>query len=751
MEDHATQPDHQSLLAQLTFDSPEAKATRIRRKSRLQKFVVPLMRSVMLGAGVLFASAHNGIVFDAPWSRELGIAAILYAAYALVSWLALAALYRPEEDRDLARIFLRIDLIAASLLVAVTGGAESWLFFVPWVRVSDQVTGGVRRCGEFVPLCLLSHAAGVALGSAWLGYTPNWLLEVLKISACTTIALHVALTSRIAEKMRSRTLATLDLAKDAISELREKSEELEKAKQEAEKASSAKGLFLANLSHEFRTPMNGIIGMTELTLETELDRTQEEYISTAQRSARNLLHIVNDVLDFSKIDSGAMRFERLPFSLRGCVRDALVLTAAQSSTRSVEVTCDIEEAAADMVSGDESRLRQILVNLLSNSVKFTPEGFVSLSVSSTEQPGHLAFEVEDTGVGIKPEKLETIFEAFTQAEESTTRRFGGTGLGLAISRDLCVGMGGQMQVDSQEGRGSRFSFCVPLPPAQSEPSAGYKTGPLLPDGPEQEVLLLVPQGHVRRSIAKRLEAWGVRVHACGDLDAVNRAICSLDRAPFAAISISALQPHEYLLLDGKLSGLGAVPWILLQAGEHSEDPGLPAERVQSLLLPIVGPELRNALESLNSNGSAAKRPGIDRPSRRLTSLRSKRPLKILLVEDEPVNQRVAELLLSSWGHDVEIAQNGAVATERTARSCHDVVLMDVQMPIMDGLTATRQIRSREASSGGPAAHIIAMTANATPETASDCVDAGMNGLVLKPINRNELFECLETYGSSLTT
>ena len=164
MEDHATQPDHQSLLAQLTFDSPEAKATRIRRKSRLQKFVVPLMRSVMLGAGVLFASAHNGIVFDAPWSRELGIAAILYAAYALVSWLALAALYRPEEDRDLARIFLRIDLIAASLLVAVTGGAESWLFFVPWVRVSDQVTGGVRRCGEFVPLCLLSHAAGGALG-----------------------------------------------------------------------------------------------------------------------------------------------------------------------------------------------------------------------------------------------------------------------------------------------------------------------------------------------------------------------------------------------------------------------------------------------------------------------------------------------------------------------------------------------------------------------------------------------------------
>ena len=721
----------------------------MRRKSRLQKVIVPLMRSVMLAAGVLFASAHNWVVFDAPWSRELSAAALFYASYALVSWLALAALYRPEETRDLARIFLRLDLIAASLLVAVTGGAASWLFFVPWVRVADQVTGGVRRCGEFVPLCLLSHTAGIVLGSVWLGYTPNWALETLKIAGCTTLALHVALTSRIAEKMRSRTRATLDLAGDAINELRQKSKELEKARQEAENASNAKGLFLANLSHEFRTPMNGIIGMTELTLDTELDRDQEEYISTAQRSAQNLLHIVNDVLDFSKIDSGAMSFERLPFSIRGCVRDALVLTAAQNRSPGVEVTCDIDESATEVVSGDESRLRQILVNLLSNSLKFTPEGFVSLSVSSTEQPGHLEFEVQDTGVGIKPEKLETIFEAFTQAEESTTRRFGGTGLGLAISRDLCVGMGGQMRVESQEGRGSRFTFSLPLPPAESAALGSSTTGALFTDDEEREVLLLVPQGHIRRSITQRLEAWGIKVHSCGSVEAMREAIRSLAEPPLAAISVSTLKPHEFLLMDGQLTDLGHVPWILLQSGEQTEDPKLPLDRLQSLLLPIVGPELRDAIESLQVTNSVPTTPGRTRSRRRPPSLRSARPLRILLVEDEPVNQRVAELLLRSWGHEVEIAQNGAIATELTALSRHDVVLMDVQMPVMDGLSATRHIRSREANGGEAPVHIIAMTANATPETASDCMDAGMDSQVLKPINRGELFERLEALSSSL--
>ncbi len=740
------QPHYEALLAQLTVDSPQARENRQRRKSRLQKVVVPLMRSTMLAAGVLFASAHNWILFDAAWSPELQLTAASYAVYALLSWVTLAALHRPEGTRDLARIFLRLDLIAATLLVACTGGAASWLFFVPWVRVADQVTGGVKRCGEFVPLCLLSHTAGIALGDEWLGYTPNWGLEALKIGGCATIALHVALTSRIAEKMRSRTRATLSLARDAISELRQKSEELENSRREAENASNAKGLFLANLSHEFRTPMNGIIGMTELTLDTELDRDQEEYVSTVQRSARNLLHIVNDVLDFSKIDSGAMHYEDLPFSIRGCVRDALVLTAAQSSVGDIEVTCDIDEEVADVVAGDESRLRQILVNLLSNSLKFTEEGFVSLRVTAGEEPDQLAFEVQDTGVGINREKLETIFEAFTQAEDSTTRRFGGTGLGLAISRDLCVGMGGQMEVESEEGRGSRFRFKLPLPPARSTTVRGAETGPLTVVAPRRELLLVVPRAHTRGSIARRLEAWGLAVHACGAPADARALIRSLTGPPLAIICSGALRPEEYLLLDSQLADLGPAPWVLLQAGELAPEPALPADRTQNLLLPIVGPELRAALCSIAASEPGASATNARRGRRVPRVRRSAHPQRVLLVEDDRVNQRVAELLLTSWGHQVEIAPNGAVATELTATADYDVVLMDIQMPVMDGLSATRKIRAREARAGDTPVRIIAMTANATPETAAECEDAGMDEKVLKPIDRDELFARLEDRG-----
>lgn len=741
-------PNYERLLAELTFEDPAANTEHQRRKARIQRVVVPTMRAGLLATGVAFASAHNRVVFGAPWSPELAVFSALCALYALTTWIVVAGFYRPGSRLNPANVFLRSDLVMASILVAVTGGAASWFFFVPWLRVADQVTAGVRRCGEMVLLCLLSHVGGVALGDLWLGHQPDLSLEALKIGACLALALHVALTSRIAERMRLRARSTVVLARQAIQELQEQSEELDEARQEAESASKAKGLFLANLSHEFRTPMNGIIGMTELTLDTELDAAQEEYISTVQRSARNLLHIVNDVLDFSKIDSGAMRYEVLPFSIRGCVRDALILTAAQSTVGDVEVTCDIDERIGDVVSGDESRLRQILVNLLSNSLKFTREGFVSLRVNPGDAPDWLAIEVQDTGVGISPGKLGTIFEAFTQAEESTTRRFGGTGLGLAISRDLCVGMGGQMDVESEEGEGSRFLFTLPLPAAPAEAFQGSETGPLSLSESQRDVLLLVGREHTRWSVRRRLEAWGLTVQASSDFEDARAGIRALGRPPLAVICGTDLRPDQYLLLDHQLAEFGEVPWVLLKTGELAADPTLPAGRVHNLLLPIVGPELRGALSSIAAQWRGQRHADAPPRAGRPRVLRSSQPQRVLLVEDERVNQRVAELLLTSWGHQVDIAPNGAVATELTGTSDYDVVLMDVQMPVMDGLEATRAIRAREAQGEHGRVRIIAMTANATPETAADCAAAGMDEKVLKPIDRDELFARLEDLGST---
>jgi signal transduction histidine kinase/CheY-like chemotaxis protein len=744
----APERNYERLKAELTFGDPATNTEHQKRKAKLQRNVVPLMRVGLLFAGVVFGSAHNRIVFGEAWSPALTSFTIASAAYSLGTYLILLAFYRPDRWFNPAKIFIRTDILMATMFVVVTGGAASWFFFVPWLRVSDQVTAGVRRCGEMVVLCLLAHVSAVALGEAWLGYEADLPLEALKVGSCFAIALHVALTSRIAERMRNRARATVALAREAIQELQEQSQELDQARQGAESASQAKGLFLANLSHEFRTPMNGIIGMTELALDTDLQPAQEEYISTVQRSARNLLHIVNDVLDFSKIDSGGMQYEELPFSLRGCVRDALVLTAVQGPTSSIEVTCDIEESVHDEVVGDESRLRQVLVNLLSNSLKFTPEGYVRLAVSPGEHEGELAFLVEDTGVGIPPEKLETIFDAFTQAEESTTRRFGGTGLGLAISRDLCVGMRGRMRVESEVGEGSRFHFHLPLPAPESPTGEGAETGPLVEAAAGRSIILLSAQEHASASIASRLRAWGLEPIRCADAAAARAAIERLDGPPLACMSDARLAPHQLLLVDSSLSALGEVPWILLQSGEAAADGVFPPGRSTNLLLPIVGPELRHALRAILSG--SASRPDTP-PARPAASkaLRTARPLRVLLVEDEPVNQRVAQLLLRSWGHEVDLAGNGQVAMEASAEGGHDVVLMDVQMPVMDGLTATRRIRQRERETGAEPLTIVAMTANATPETAAECVSAGMDGRILKPIDRAELFEHLETLGAEL--
>ncbi|MEM6671379.1 MAG: ATP-binding protein [Planctomycetota bacterium] len=740
------------------FEPPPAAGSesadrRRQRRARMHRRLVPRLRATLAVAAVLAAIAHNEVVHGDGWTVGVQWYAGFAVSYAALSWLALLRWYDPDERHSLARHMLRLDLVMGGGLVLVTGGAHSWLFFVPWARVSDQVLVGFRWCREMLVLALLTHIGAVVLADVLLGWKAAWNVEAIKIAGCTILACHIVLVSWIGEMVRLRGKASLRLSRQLVDELREQSEELQVARREAEAASVAKGTFLANMGHELRTPMNGIIGMTELALDTDLSREQREYVETVQRSASTLLATVNDVLDYSRLESGNMRLESAPFPLRACIKDALRQTAPAGRAKGIDVVCDIDEDVPDVFTGDELRLRQIIVNLVGNSIKFTGEGHVRVAISCSTNDAGIDFIVEDTGVGIPEAKLESIFEAFRQAEESTTRRFGGTGLGLAITRELVTRMGGHMDVQSTEGIGSRFQFALPLEATDTDEPATRPRRTVGAEARRGPVVLLVPGDALRESLDRRLASWGVDVCACATAGEARELVRSLASDAIAVIADASIAPHDRMLVDGVLERRGAPPWILLQSMDGLRHGGLDPARVRSVRTPIVGPELRSALEEATELAPALRsdRDGeIPEPSS-LTKKprRTRRPLSVLLVEDDRVNQRVAQLLLESWGHCVTIAENGQKAVLASEEHAFDLVLMDMQMPVMNGLEATRELRSREAAGDAEPTRIIAMTANASTEAARQCREAGMDEHLVKPIDADDLFARLESTGRSM--